>query len=81
MRPRHESIGKRPQDWLAQAHVRVVRYSENFPGTGSRQPLESGKDARFKGAIPQIIDKAAKCIEAWTPFGTYSAQAGASPTS
>lgn len=60
-------LGKHPQDWLPQAHVRVMRYSENSPGTGSRQSLESGKDARLEGPIPQVIDEAAKCIEAWIP--------------
>lgn len=60
-------LGKCPQDWLPQAFVRVMRYSENSPGTGSRQSLESGKDARFAGPIPRVIDEASACIDAWLP--------------
>ncbi|WP_246956886.1 ATP-binding protein [Brachybacterium sp. Marseille-Q7125] len=60
-------LGERPQDWLPQAFVRVMRYSENSPGTGSRQSLESGKDARFEGPIPRVIDEASACIESWLP--------------
>lgn len=60
-------LGTHPQDWLPQAHVRVMRYTGNSPGTGSRQSLESGKDARFEGPIPQVIDEASACIESWMP--------------
>lgn len=60
-------LGERPQDWLPQAFVRVMRFSENAPGTGRRQSLESGKDARFEGPIPRVIDDAAACIESWLP--------------
>jgi ATP-dependent DNA helicase RecG len=60
-------LGERPQEWLPQAFVRVMRYSENSPGTGSRQSLESGKDVRFEGPIPRVIEEASARIESWLP--------------
>ncbi|MDN5600972.1 MAG: ATP-binding protein [Brachybacterium sp.] len=60
-------FAEHPQEWLPQAFVRVTRFSEDFPGTGSRQNMESGKDQRFEGPIPRIIDAAAACIESWMP--------------
>ncbi|MGM7669768.1 ATP-binding protein [Microbacterium sp. A93] len=60
-------LGRSPQQYLPQALVRVMRFSERDPGTGSRQSLESGKDRRFEGPIPDIIDHAADCISQWMP--------------
>lgn len=60
-------LGERPQDWLPQAFVRVMRFSSDSPGTGSRLSLESGKDVRFEGPIPRVIDEASACIESWLP--------------
>ncbi|MFC0248647.1 ATP-binding protein [Citricoccus parietis] len=60
-------LGHSPQQYLPQALVRVMRFSERDPGTGSRQSLESGKDRRFEGPIPTIIDQAAECISQWMP--------------
>ncbi|MDN5896975.1 MAG: putative DNA binding domain-containing protein, partial [Nocardioides sp.] len=60
-------FAEHPQEWLPQAFVRVTRFSNDSPGTGSRQNMESGKDERFEGPIPRIIDSAAACIKSWMP--------------
>ncbi|HLQ81062.1 MAG TPA: ATP-binding protein [Brachybacterium sp.] len=60
-------LGSRPQDWLPQAHVRVTRFSDDIAGTGRRQTIESGMDARFEGPIARIIDDAADRIESSMP--------------
>lgn len=60
-------LGSHPQASFPQAVVRVLRYAEREAGTGSRQSLESGKDRRFEGPIPEIIDAAADCVDTWMP--------------
>ena len=60
-------FAEHPQTWFPQALVLVTRFGEDSPGTGRRQTMESGKDMRFEGPIPQIIDDAAACIESWMP--------------
>lgn len=60
-------LGRHPQEQLPQALVRVMRFTELQPGTGSRQSLESGKDRRFEGPLPEVIDQAAECIGQWLP--------------
>ncbi|WP_245822484.1 hypothetical protein [Brachybacterium avium] len=60
-------LGKRPQDWLPQAHVRVTRFSDDIAGTGRRQTVESGMDVRLEGPIARVIDDAAARIESWMP--------------
>lgn len=60
-------LGKHPQVHFPQAFVRVMRFSDIQAGTGSRQSLESGKDERFEGPIPAIIDQATDCIGRWMP--------------
>lgn len=60
-------LGHHPQERFPQALVRVMRFAERDPGTGSRQTLESGKDRRFEGPIPNVLDQAAECIARWMP--------------
>ncbi len=60
-------FAERPQDLLPQATVRVLRYRSSSPGTGRRQQLEAGADARFDGAIPHVIEAAAAHVSAWQP--------------
>lgn len=60
-------LGKRPQDWLPQAHVRATRFSDDIAGTGRRQTVESGMDVRLEGPVARVIDDAAAQIESWMP--------------
>lgn len=60
-------LGRHPQDWLPQAHVRVTRFSDDTAGTGRRQTVESGMDTRLEGPIARIVDEAAALIESWIP--------------
>lgn len=60
-------LGHHPQERFPQALVRVMRFAERDPGTGSRQTLESGKDRRFEDPIPNVLDQAAECIARWMP--------------
>lgn len=60
-------LGAHPQASFPQAVVRVLRYAEREAGTGARHSLESGRDRRFEGSIPDVIDAAALCIGDWMP--------------
>lgn len=60
-------LGQHPQQWLPQAFIRVLRFTDDDPGTGSRQRLEAGKDARFEGTIPEALSRASECIRDWLP--------------
>lgn len=69
-RPNHAALlllAAHPQEWLPQAYVRVMRYSRDTPGTGTRQTLESGKDLRFEGPLAEVIVSASACIDSWVP--------------
>lgn len=69
-RPNHATsllLGRHPQEALPQAYVRVMRFARDAAGTGARQTLESGKDQRFEGPIPTILDNASNCIDEWMP--------------
>src|SRR5699024_12164055 len=39
-------FAQNPQEWMPRAFVRVTRFSEDAPGTGSRQNMEAGGDER-----------------------------------
>lgn len=57
----------RPQLTFPQAHVRVMKYSENERGVGAHLNLIDGADVRCDGAIPQQIESAAAAIESLIP--------------
>ena len=60
-------LGKWPEAFFPNATVRVLRFADVRSGTGSRQTLEAGKDLRFSGPIPTVIDSAAACMADWIP--------------
>ncbi len=49
-----------PQQWFAEATVRVLRYRGSERGTGARQQLVS--DLRFDGHIPRVLGEARQAI-------------------
>ncbi|MDR0945634.1 MAG: putative DNA binding domain-containing protein [Bifidobacteriaceae bacterium] len=49
------------------AHVRVLRYTEPYRGTGAEQTLDADGDIRFDGPLAEQIDQAAAQIETWLP--------------
>ncbi len=57
----------RPQIVYPNAHVRVLRYTDNERGAGSRHNLEPGADHRCKGPLPQQIAQAADAIAQLMP--------------
>lgn len=68
------AFGVHPQQWLAEAYVRVLRYRGTERGSGSRQRLLS--DRRFEGAIPRLLDRAREEIAAQQPLRTALGRRG-----
>lgn len=60
-------FGNQPTERLPNAHVRVLRYTENERGTGSRLTLDAEVDHRCEGPIPHVLHDAAAAIEAAVP--------------
>lgn len=60
-------LGEHPEHVFLNACVRVLRFRTDEPGTGTRQSLESGRDQRFYGPIPRVIDESVACIADWLP--------------
>lgn len=57
----------RPQVLYPNAHVRVLRYSSNEPGTGRALSLEDRADIRCEGSIPEQITRAVEVVEDMLP--------------
>ena len=60
-------LGERPQRYLPQSLVRVLRYQEDEAGAGSRQTMIADGDRRLEGAIPDVIDAARMLVDEWAP--------------
>ncbi|XNY99699.1 ATP-binding protein [Micrococcus luteus] len=60
-------LGDRSEDVFPSSFVRVLRFRDDVAGTGTRQSLEAGKDERFYGPLPHIIDSAVARVTEWMP--------------
>ncbi|MFT3887902.1 MAG: ATP-binding protein [Arachnia sp.] len=52
---------------MPHAHVRILRYAAQDPGTGARQWLMEGGDVRIEGPIPSVIQRAEQLLQDWVP--------------
>ncbi|KAB1503203.1 ArsR family transcriptional regulator [Corynebacterium sp. 320] len=69
-------FSSRPQAFFPQAHVRIMKYSENERGVGAHLNLIEGCDIRCEGPIPQQISTAATTIEELLPRRNALARSG-----
>jgi ATP-dependent DNA helicase RecG len=69
-------FGQSPQLLFPQAFVRVLHYTSDETGTGSRQTIDAGGDMRFEGTIPSVIDRAQRAIERLVPSRRALTDAG-----
>lgn len=60
-------LGRHPEYVMPHAHVRVMRYLTPLPESGARQQLEAEGDIRIEGAIPTVIEQAARQVDRWLP--------------
>lgn len=65
-----------PTDRLPQAVIRVLSHRTTTRGTGSRLDVDSGRDVRVEGPIPQLIEQARALIEEWQPQRTALGDGG-----
>ncbi|MDO4242823.1 MAG: ATP-binding protein [Actinomyces sp.] len=60
-------LADRPQRYLPQAVVRVLRYQSDEVGEGSRQTMVADGDRRLEGPIPTMLDAATALVDQWAP--------------
>ncbi len=60
-------FGRKPEERMPHAHVRVLRYADVDRGTGRRLSLDADADIRCEGPLPRAIQAAAEVIERVLP--------------
>ncbi|MEL4356392.1 MULTISPECIES: ATP-binding protein [unclassified Luteococcus] len=72
----HLLFADRPQSTFPNAHVRILRYSDNERGVGRTHTLEDGADIRCEGSLPTQIAAATAAIEQLMPRRRALAESG-----
>lgn len=60
-------LAPHPQEQMPHAYVRVLRYLDTAPRTGSRQTLDADGERAIEGPIPQVLTASIEQLHAWVP--------------
>lgn len=60
-------FAERPQRWIPEAYVRVIRFTGTERGTGARLNVVEGQDHRVEGPIPHVIRRSREIIRQLLP--------------
>lgn len=56
-----------PQEFVANADIRVIRYRSNERGQGRSLAVDADDDIRISATLPAIVEQAAQIVEQWAP--------------